>query len=55
MLKKCDELEYLKNNMNEYLGRTKNDKRESVIGTINKHRLKDIGKPKVRKKTIKEI
>ena len=55
LLKQYDELEHLKNNMNEYLGRTKTDKKESVIGTIKKHQVKDMEKPKVRKKTIKEI
>lgn len=34
LLKQYDELEHLKNNMNEYLGRTKTDKKESVIGKI---------------------
>lgn len=36
-----DELEHLKNNMNEYLGRNKTDKKkESVIGAIRKHKRK---------------
>ena len=35
-----DELEHLKNNMNEYLGRDKTEKKESVIGTIKKHKRK---------------
>jgi len=35
-----DELEYLKNNMNEYLGRDKTEKKESVIGVIKKHKRK---------------
>ena len=51
-----DELEHLKVNMNDYLGRNKmENKKESVIGTIRKHQVKDMEKPKVRKKTIKEI
>ncbi|HEL0753782.1 TPA: relaxase/mobilization nuclease domain-containing protein [Streptococcus equi subsp. zooepidemicus] len=35
-----EELEYLKNNMNEYLGRDKVEKKESVIGAIKKHKRK---------------
>lgn len=35
-----EELEYLKNNMNEYLGRDKTEKNESVIGAIKKHKRK---------------
>lgn len=34
------ELEHLKNNMNEYLGRDKTEKKESVIGVIKKHKRK---------------
>ena len=40
LLKQYDELEYLKNNMNEYLGRDKTEKKESVIGVIKKHKRK---------------
>lgn len=35
-----EELEHLKNNMNEYLGRDKTEKKESVIGAIKKHKRK---------------
>ena len=35
-----EELEHLKNNMNEYLGRDKTEKKESVIGIIKKHKRK---------------
>lgn len=35
-----EELEHLKNNMNEYLGRDKTEKKESVIGVIKKHKRK---------------
>lgn len=35
-----EELEHLKNNMNEYLDRDKVEKKESVIGAINKHKRK---------------
>ena len=34
------ELEHLKNNMNEYLGRNKVEKKESVIGAIKKYKRK---------------
>lgn len=44
-----DELEHLKDNMNEYLGRTKTDKKKSVIGTIKKHQAEDKKKPKEKK------
>lgn len=36
-----DELEHLKNNMNEYFGRNKAEKKESVIGAIRKHRSEE--------------
>lgn len=35
-----EELEHLKNNMNEYIGRDKTEKKESVIGAIKKHKRK---------------
>lgn len=37
---KYEELERLKNNMNEYLDRDKVEKKESVIGAIKKHKRK---------------
>ena len=40
LLKQYDELEHLKNNMNEYLGKDKTEKKESVIGAIKKHKRK---------------
>ena len=50
-----DELEHLKNNMNEYLGRNKTDKKkESVIGAIRKHRSEDRGISKEKNKISKE-
>lgn len=33
-------MEYLKINMNEYLGRDKTEKKESVIGVIKKYKRK---------------
>ena len=36
-----EELEHLKNNMNEYLGRDKVEKKESVIETLNIEKARD--------------
>lgn len=37
-----DELEHLKNNMNEYLGRKKFEKeKESIIKTLNREKVRD--------------
>lgn len=50
-----DELEHLKVNMNEYLGINKAEKKESVIGAINKHKRKidkTIGQSHSRKNEI---
>lgn len=38
LLKQYHELEHLKNNMNEYLGKDKTEKKESVIRAIKKHK-----------------
>ncbi|EEX47683.1 hypothetical protein [Jonquetella anthropi] len=40
LLKQYDELQHLKVNMNEYLGKDKTEKKESVIGAIKKHKRK---------------
>ena len=40
VLKQYDELQHLKVNMNEYLGKDKTEKKESVIGAIKKHKRK---------------
>lgn len=51
-----DELEHLKNNMNDYLGRDKTEKKkESVIGAIRKHQSEEIGTPKGNNKISKEV
>lgn len=50
-----EELEHLKNNMNEYLGIDKRDKKESVIGAIEKHKAEDKEKLKEKKKIIKKF
>ena len=52
---KYEELEHLKNNMNEYLGRDKREKKESVIGAIEKHKVEDREKLKEKKEIIKEF
>lgn len=45
-----EELEHMKNNMNEYLGRDKTEeKKESIIGTIKKYEVIDKEKNKKRK------
>ena len=50
-----DELEHLKNNMNDYLGRDKTEKKkESVIGAIKRHQAEDKEKPKEKKEASKE-
>ena len=40
LVAKYDELERLKVDMNDYLGREKTEKKESVIGAIKKHKRK---------------
>ncbi|MDY2960413.1 MAG: relaxase/mobilization nuclease domain-containing protein [Hornefia sp.] len=50
-----DELEYLKDNMNEYMGRNKTEKKkESVIGSIKKHRSEEREISKEKNKISKE-
>lgn len=50
-----EELEHLKNNMNEYLGRNKTEKKkESVIGAIRKHWSEDRGITKEKNKISRE-
>ena len=52
---KYDELEHLKDNMNNYLGKTKTeDKKESVIGAIMRRQAADKKKPKEKKEASKE-
>ncbi len=52
---KYAELEHLKNNMNEYLGRDKTEKKkESVIGKIKKFKAEEKSKPKEKKEASKE-
>ncbi len=50
-----EELEHLKVNMNDYLGRNKTeDEKESVIGAIKRHQADDKEKPKEKKEASKE-
>ena len=49
-----EELEHLKNNMNEYLGRDKTEKKESVIGAIKKYKAEERENPKGKNKISKE-
>ena len=54
LLKQYDELEHLKVNMNEYLGRDKTERKESVIGAIRKHRSEEREISKEKNKMSKE-
>lgn len=50
-----DELEHLKNNMNEYLGRDKTErKKELVIDKLKKLKAEEKAKPIERKEASKE-
>ena len=50
-----DELEHLENNMNEYMGRNKTEKKkESAIGSIKKHRSEEREISKEKNKISKE-
>ena len=51
---KYEDLENLKVNMNEYLGRNKVEKKELVIGAIEKHKAEDKEKLKEKKEASKE-
>lgn len=47
-----DELEHLKNNMNDYLGRDKTKKKESVIGEIKRFKAEEKAKPTEKKRSF---
>ena len=51
----CTELEHLKNNINEYLGRNKAEKKESVIGAIKSQQNEYMDKHKEKKEVRKEV
>lgn len=49
-------MEHLKNNMNDYLGRAKQEeKKESVIGVIKKYHSEEKVKPTVKKEVSKKV
>ena len=51
-----EELEHLKNNMNEYLGRNKTEeKKESVIGNIGKYKIEEHEKSINKKRNLREV
>ena len=52
---KYEELEHLKVNMNEYLGRAKREKKESVIEKISRHKEQDKKISKEKKEKMKEV
>ena len=52
---KYDELEHLKANMNNYLGKNTTEKKKSVISEINRHRVEGKEEPKERKEVSKEV
>ena len=49
------ELEHLKNSMNEYFGRNKAEKKESVIGAIKSQQIEYMDKHKEKKEVSKEV
>ena len=55
LLVQYDDLEHLKVNMNEYLGRDKAEKKESVIGEIKKQQAENKDSHKLKKKRLKNI
>ena len=50
-----EELEHLKVNMNDYLGKNTTEKKKSVISEINRHRVEGKEEPKERKEVSKEV
>ncbi|WP_211436790.1 hypothetical protein [Campylobacter mucosalis] len=55
LLAQYEELERLKVNMNEYLGRDKREKKESVIEKIRRHKEQDKEISKEKKEKLKEV
>lgn len=47
-------MEHLKVNMNDYLGRDKTEKKESVIGEIKRFKAEEKAKPTEKKEASKE-
>jgi hypothetical protein len=54
LLVQYEELEHLKVNMNKYLGRSKEEKKESVIAAIRKHQNEERGNYREKNKISKE-
>lgn len=50
-----EELEHLKVNMNDYLGRDKTKKKESVVGAIKKYKVEERENSKKKSKIFKEV
>jgi len=55
LLKQYDELQHLKVNMNEYLGRDKTEKKESVIDNIEKYKIEEHAKSINKKRYLREV
>lgn len=55
LLKQYDELQHLKVNMNEYLGRDKTEKKESVIDNIEKYKIEEHEKSINKKRNLREV
>ena len=55
LLKQYDELQHLKVNMNEYLGRDKTEKKESVIDNIEKYKIEEHAKSINKKRNLREV
>jgi len=51
----CEELEHLKNNMNEYLGTDKTEKKESVIDNIEKYKIEEYAKSINKKRNLRKV
>lgn len=55
LLKQYDELQHLKVNMNEYLGRDKTEKKELVIDNIEKYKIEEHAKSINKKRNLREV
>jgi hypothetical protein len=55
LLKQYDELQHLKVNMNDYLGRDKTEKKESVIDNIEKYKIEEHAKSINKKRNLREV
>ena len=56
LARQYDELEHLKNNINEYLGRDKtNEKNGSVIDNIEKYKIEEYAKSINKKRNLRKV